>query len=46
MNTVIVGCLLATLVFVGHRWLTSRAENVQLRTHIAALKRQLERRDR
>jgi hypothetical protein len=44
MNVVIIGCLSATVIVVWRRLLTSRAENAQLRTHVAALKRQLSRR--
>jgi len=46
LSALIIGCLVATVAFVARRLATSRAENAQLLTHIAALKRQLARRDR
>ena len=42
--TLLIGILVCTSVFFGHGWLGSRAENTQLRGHIATLKRQLARR--
>jgi hypothetical protein len=46
MTALIVGCLVGTVLFVARRLAASRAENAQLLTSIAALKRQLARRDR
>ncbi|HEX9207636.1 MAG TPA: hypothetical protein VF851_05325 [Steroidobacteraceae bacterium] len=45
MNTVIIGCLVVVVAVVGRRLASSRAENSQLLTQIAALKRRLARRD-
>jgi hypothetical protein len=45
MNIFLIGCLVAAILFVGHGFLTSRAENSQLKIHVAALKRQLAKRD-
>jgi hypothetical protein len=45
MNIFLIACLVATILFVGRGLLTSRAENSQLKIHVAALKRQLARRD-
>jgi hypothetical protein len=39
--TVILGILVCASVFLGHGWLESRAQNSQLRGHIATLKRQI-----
>jgi hypothetical protein len=46
MTTLIIVCLVCASLYLGHGWLDSRAENTQLRTSIAALKRQLARRER
>lgn len=46
MNALIIGCLVVTALYIGHRLAVSRAENAQLLIHVAALKRQLARRDR
>jgi hypothetical protein len=46
MNALIIGCLVAVVLFMGRRLAVSRAENAQLLIHVAALKRQLARRDR
>ncbi len=45
MLPVSFGCLIVVLIFVGSRWLGSRAENVELRGQIALLKRRLSKRD-
>jgi len=37
----LIGCTVAAFVLVGRGLLTSRAENSQLKIHVAALKRQL-----
>jgi hypothetical protein len=39
--TVILGILVCASLFLGGGWLGSRAENSQLRSHIATLKRQI-----
>jgi len=41
----LIGCTVAAFVLVGRGLLTSRAENSQLKIHVAALKRQLAKRD-
>jgi hypothetical protein len=46
VNTLIIVCLIGVSLYFGHGWLDSRAENTQLRISIAALKRQLARRER
>jgi hypothetical protein len=46
MSPWIIVLLAATVLIIGRRLATSRAENAQLVTHIAALKRQLAKRDR
>ena len=46
MSTWIIVLLVATVFIIGRRLATSKAENAQLLTHIAALKRQLAKRDR
>jgi len=46
LNALIIGCLIGAVLFVARRLAASRAENAQLLTSIAALKRQLARRDR
>jgi hypothetical protein len=45
VNAVIIGCLVVLLAVVARRLASSRAENSQLLTQIAALKRRLARRD-
>lgn len=45
MNALIIGCLVVTVLYIGRRLAVSRAENAQLLIHVAALKRQLARRD-
>ncbi len=44
MTTVLLVALFFSSLYLGHRWLGSRAENVQLRATIAQLKRQRDRR--
>jgi hypothetical protein len=46
MSAIIIGCLVVTVLYIGRRLAVSRAENAQLMIHVAALKRQLARRDR
>lgn len=46
MTTLLIGCLACASLYLGHRWLGLRSENSQLRIHIAALKRQLAKRER
>ncbi len=45
MVLVFFGCLIVVVLFVGSRWLGSRAENSQLKSQIAQLKRRLSKRD-
>ena len=45
MVTVFFGCIVVVVLFVGSRWLASRAENTQLKSQIAQLKRRLSKRD-
>ena len=45
MVLVFFGCLVVVVLFVGSRWLGSRAENSQLKSQIAQLKRRLAKRD-
>ncbi len=46
MTTLMIVCLACVSLYFGRGWLDSKAENTQLRTSIAALKRQLARRER
>jgi uncharacterized membrane protein YciS (DUF1049 family) len=46
MTTLLIVSLACASLYFGHGWLDSKAENSQLRTSIAALKRQLARRER
>jgi len=43
MTTVIIVCLVGIAIYLGASWMSSRNEVSQLRTHVAALKRQLSR---
>jgi type II secretory pathway pseudopilin PulG len=46
MTTVLIASLIATALYLAKRWSDTSAENSQLRTQVASLKRQLSRRDR
>jgi hypothetical protein len=41
MSTVLIGCLLVTVLYLAKRWSDSKGENADLRAQIASLKRQL-----
>jgi hypothetical protein len=43
MSVAIIGCLAVALLYLGKRYGDSNAENVQLRSQVASLKRQLSR---
>jgi hypothetical protein len=46
MTTVLIASLIAIALYLAKRWSDTSAENSQLRTQVASLKRQLSRRDR
>ena len=46
MTTVLIASLITTALYLAKRWSDTSAENSQLRTQVASLKRQLSRRDR
>ena len=46
MTTALMAVLGIVALYLGKRWSDSNAENVQLRAQLAALKRQLARRER
>lgn len=46
MITVVIGCLTVLAVYLGTRWHSATAENVQLRAQVASLKRRLASRER
>lgn len=43
MSAVAIGCLVAAVLYLAKLWSRSKAENTQLKTQIASLKRQLTR---
>ena len=46
MTTFLIASLALSAVYFGKRWNDTSAENAQLRTQVASLKRQLARRER
>lgn len=46
MTTVLIATLAGIAAYLGKRWNDASAENSQLRTQVATLKRQLARRER
>jgi hypothetical protein len=41
MTTALIGSLLAVILYVAKLWRDSKAENTELRSQVASLKRQL-----
>jgi len=46
MITILIGCLLAVILFVAKSWRNLKSENDQLRSQVASLKRQITRNTR
>jgi hypothetical protein len=46
MIAALIGCLAVAILFLAKRWSDSKAENTELRSQIASLKRQLTRNGR
>lgn len=41
MITILLGCLVAAVLYLGMRWFNVTTENAQLKAHIETLKRRL-----